>query len=119
MVMDVSEVELTGEAADSQAEAAPAQDELLPEGETSKAEVQGEEEAAAAGEEKMEEEPGMERGEEQGNQEEEEGFEVGEEDEEGYVVHDEIGEEALPQVQVEGDPAAQTAEVEGEEENNE
>uniref|UniRef100_A0A3Q4GKT6 A kinase (PRKA) anchor protein 8-like n=1 Tax=Neolamprologus brichardi TaxID=32507 RepID=A0A3Q4GKT6_NEOBR len=116
MAMDVSELEVTGEAAESQAEGEPAKDEPAPEGEISKEVVEGEagetaeaaaaasEEAApaaaaAAGteeeeeeEEKMEEEQGNQNEE---NQDEEEGFEIGEEEDEGYVVHDEIGEEGL------------------------
>lgn len=111
MAMDVSELEVTGEVAESQAEGEPAKDEPAPEGEISKEVVEGEagetaeaaaaasEEApvAAAGteeeeEEKMEEEQGNQNEE---NQDEEEGFEIGEEEDEGYVVHDEIGEEGL------------------------
>uniref|UniRef100_A0A668A2A7 A kinase (PRKA) anchor protein 8-like n=1 Tax=Myripristis murdjan TaxID=586833 RepID=A0A668A2A7_9TELE len=95
MVMDVSEMELTG---DNQTEAELTKDESAPEGVTAPEEVV---EGGGAEEEKMEEELGMEGEEEQGEQqqeeqqeeeeeeEEEEGFEVGEE--EGYVV-DEIGE---------------------------
>uniref|UniRef100_A0A3B5AW41 A-kinase anchor protein 8-like n=1 Tax=Stegastes partitus TaxID=144197 RepID=A0A3B5AW41_9TELE len=114
MVMDVSELELTGETADGQTEAAPVKDEPVSEGDLSKEVVEGEaaeaaaaEAAVAAAEEEEEgaqaeveaqtEEEKME--EELGNQEEEEGFEVGEEEEEedeGYVVHDEIDEEGLP-----------------------
>uniref|UniRef100_A0AAQ6ITU5 C2H2 AKAP95-type domain-containing protein n=1 Tax=Anabas testudineus TaxID=64144 RepID=A0AAQ6ITU5_ANATE len=121
MVMDVSEVELTNETADSQAEAAPAQDELVAEGETGQEVAEAEATtAAAAEEEKMEETHAMEAEEEQGNPEEEEGFEVGEEEEEeGYVVHDEIGEEGLQGDLGEGEEGAETAEVEGEAKDNE
>uniref|UniRef100_A0A3P8SMV3 A kinase (PRKA) anchor protein 8-like n=1 Tax=Amphiprion percula TaxID=161767 RepID=A0A3P8SMV3_AMPPE len=124
MVMDVSELELTGEAADGQTEAAPVKDEPPSEGDQDKEVVEGEtaaatttaadEEVAQAEEEKMEEELG--------NQEEEEGFEVGEEDEEdeGYVVHDEIDEEGLP-VDLEEedqDVGVEGAEVEEEDDKN-
>lgn len=111
MVMDVSEQELTGEAADRQTDEAP----VKAEGETGQDGVEGE---VAAGEEdeKMEEELRMEGEEEQGNQEEEEGFEVGEE-EEGYVVRDEIGEEGL-QVEPE-DEGVEATEVEEEDKNDE
>ncbi|XP_068607243.1 A-kinase anchor protein 8-like [Brachionichthys hirsutus] len=121
MVMDVSELELTGEAADSQAVEAPVEDEPAAEGEASQEVPEEEEEAAAAageeaageeaageeaageeaaGEEAAEEEEEEEEEEEaaaaaaEGNQEEEQGFELGEE-EDGYVVHDEIDEEGL------------------------
>ncbi|XP_033480540.2 A-kinase anchor protein 8-like [Epinephelus lanceolatus] len=127
MVMDVSEMELTGETADSQTEAAAVKDEQVAEGETSQEAVaEGEEaaEAAAAEEKKMEEEPGMEgqeggegqEGEDQENPEEEEGFEVGEEEEEeeeGYVVHDEIGEEGV-QGELEEEEGLEAAEAEEE-----
>ncbi|CAI5681117.1 unnamed protein product [Oreochromis niloticus] len=111
MAMDVSELEVTGEAAESQVEGEPAKDEPAPEGEISKEGVEGEagetaeaaaseEAVAAAGteeEEKMEEQQANQDEEEQQanqdeeeqqanqdeeNQDEEEGFEVGEEEEE-------------------------------------
>lgn len=123
MVMDVSELELTSETADSRAEAAAVKDEPPAEGETGQEAVEGEVVPAAAAaeeeEEKMEEELGVEGEEEQGNQEEEEGFEVGEEeDEEGYVVHDEIGEEGL-QDELEEEEGVDAAEVEEEDKNDE
>ncbi|XP_030586400.1 A-kinase anchor protein 8-like isoform X2 [Archocentrus centrarchus] len=109
MAMDVSELEGTGEAAESQAESEPVKDESAPEEEPSKEVAEGEAAEAAEGGEaaeaaappeatatEEEEEEKME--EEQGNLDEEEGFEVGEDEEEedeGYVVHDEIGEEGL------------------------
>uniref|UniRef100_A0A3Q3WIT6 C2H2 AKAP95-type domain-containing protein n=1 Tax=Mola mola TaxID=94237 RepID=A0A3Q3WIT6_MOLML len=128
MVMEVSEQELTSEAADNQTEEAP----VTIEGETGQEKVEGvaepaEAAAAAAAEEaegggqgedddKMEEELGMEGEEELGNQEEEdEGFEVGEE-EEGYVVRDEIGEEGLQEEEEEG---LEAAEVVDEDKNDE
>uniref|UniRef100_A0A3Q3K4B9 C2H2 AKAP95-type domain-containing protein n=1 Tax=Monopterus albus TaxID=43700 RepID=A0A3Q3K4B9_MONAL len=132
MVMDVSEVELTSETADTQAEAAPVKDEPVAEGDVYQEAVEGE----AAGEEKMEEELAVEEDGKQGNQEEEEGFEVGEE-EEGYVVHDEVGEEGLQDAVeeegvavegvegdegvegVEGTEGAEAAEVEEENKNHE
>lgn len=118
MVMDVSEVELANETTDSQTEAAAAPCELATEGETTQELAEGEAEAGApAEEEKMEEELGMQGEEELGNPEEEEGFEVGEEEEEGYVVHDEIGEEGLQGDVKEGE--AEAAEVEKEAENHE
>ncbi|KAM8880342.1 A-kinase anchor protein 8-like isoform 2-T2 [Spinachia spinachia] len=100
MVMDVSELELTGEAAGGQTDEPVIEDESAradeaaattetttttptPPPTTTPAA------AAAVEEEKMEEGE-----EEQRKGEEEEGLEVGEEDE-GYVVHDEIGEEGL------------------------
>uniref|UniRef100_A0A3Q1EGL0 A kinase (PRKA) anchor protein 8-like n=1 Tax=Acanthochromis polyacanthus TaxID=80966 RepID=A0A3Q1EGL0_9TELE len=121
MVMDVSEMELTGEAADGQTEAAPVKDEPQSEGDQGKEVVEGEEAATAADEEVAQiEEEKME--EELGNQEEEEGFEVGEEEEEdeGYVVHDEIDEEGLPvDPEVEDqDVGVEGAEVEEEDDKN-
>lgn len=120
MAMDVSELELTSEAADGQTEAAPVSDEpaAAAEGEASQEAAEGEVEAAAAEEEKMEEgeeaegEEEQEEQQEQGNQEEEEGFEV-EEDDEGYVVHDEIGEEGLPG-ELEEEEGVEVAEAEEE-----
>ncbi|XP_041838891.1 A-kinase anchor protein 8-like isoform X2 [Melanotaenia boesemani] len=89
MAMDVSELELAAVKADTQTETAAVQEDPVPEGENGNEVVEGEETTTAAPEveEKMEEEL-------LGNQEEEEGFEVGEEEDEGYVVHDELGEEA-------------------------
>ncbi|KAM7009247.1 A-kinase anchor protein 8-like isoform 1-T1 [Tautogolabrus adspersus] len=128
MVMDVSEMDLTGETADDQTAAT---EEPTADGETSQEVVEGEEAAAEAAteaaaeatteaaveEEKMEEEPVIEEEEEQqGNQEEEEGFEVGEEEEEGFVVHDEIGEEGLPGE--EDEEGVEAAEAEEEEDKN-
>ncbi|PWA32561.1 hypothetical protein CCH79_00015104 [Gambusia affinis] len=119
MAMDVSELEHTGEAAEGQPENPEVKDESVAEGEAAQ-EAEGEQPAAAAAageeEEKMEDEEQQQLEEEnqeeetqenqeeetQENQEEEtqenhgveEGFEIGEEEDEGYVVHDE-GEEGL------------------------
>lgn len=128
MAMDVSELELTSEAVDSQTDEAPVKDELVAEGGMGQEAAEGEagSDAAAAAEEekmeeKMEEELGMEGEEEQGNQEEEEGFEVGEEEEEGYVVRDEIGEEGLQAEleEEEEEEGLEAAEVEEEDKNDE
>lgn len=126
MVMDVSEMELTGETADGQTEAAAVKEEPVAavkeepaaEGEKDQEAGEGEGEAAEAAEAvevKMEEGLEMEGDEDHGNQDEEEGFEVGEE-EEGYVVHDEIDEEGL-QGDLEGEEEDEGVEAEvGEEE---
>ncbi|XP_029284144.1 A-kinase anchor protein 8-like [Cottoperca gobio] len=136
MVMDVSELELTGDGADSQTDEGPPQEEPAAEGETSQEVAEDEEEeddateeeaateaavekeeAAAEEEEKMEAE-GQDGKEEQGNQEEEEGLEVEEEEEEGYVVHDEIGDdEGL--LGEEEDEGVEAAEVEEEDKKDE
>lgn len=115
MVMEVSEQELTSEAADGQTEEAPV---VKNEGETEQEGAAGEV-AAAEKDVKMEDEEqqiGIEGEEEKCNEEEEEGFEVGE-DEEGYVVRDEIGEEGL-QVEPE-DEGIEATEVEEEDNRDE
>ncbi|XP_017263957.1 A-kinase anchor protein 8-like isoform X2 [Kryptolebias marmoratus] len=131
IAMDVSEMELTGETADDQTAATQVQDE--PEGEADKEGTQEEaaepaaeletsaavekedeqeqqqqeeeeEEAevvAAAAIEVEEEEEKMEEEENQGD----EGFGLGEEEDEGYVVHDEFAEEGLPCDQEESEEA--------------
>lgn len=87
MVMETSVMELSGEGADSQAEGAPVKTELSSEAVEGAATAEEEEE-------KMEEELEMEEEKkpEQHHEEEEEGFELGEEEEDSYVIHDEIGE---------------------------
>ncbi|XP_029008970.1 A-kinase anchor protein 8-like isoform X3 [Betta splendens] len=110
VVMDVSEMELTSGTADSQAEAAPVEDELVAEGETSQEAAESEEPAVK--EEKVEVLK-MEEEEAQENPEDDEGFEVGEEEEE-YVVHDEVDEEGIQRDLEEGDKGTETAEVEAE-----
>ncbi|XP_041640798.1 A-kinase anchor protein 8-like isoform X2 [Cheilinus undulatus] len=120
MVMDVSEIDLTNEAADGQTDKTAAKEDEAADGETNQEEAEGEAAEEAAGEEeKMEQEPVME-GEEQPENQEEEGFEVGEEEEEGFVVHDEVGEEGLPAgEEEEGDEGVEAAEGEEEEEEEE
>ncbi|XP_068178377.1 A-kinase anchor protein 8-like [Antennarius striatus] len=125
MAMDVSELEMTGEAAGSRADEAPVKDEPAAEGETSR-EAAGEE-AAAVDEDKMEEELGVEgemaaeEEEEERNQEEELGFELGEEEDIGYVVHDEIDDEGLPceQEEEEEEEGLEATEVGDEDGNDE
>ncbi|KAM3622851.1 uncharacterized protein V6R79_003948 [Siganus canaliculatus] len=120
VAMDVSELELAGEAADGQPEEAVAVkedtvpgEEEGPEADQAKEltateplhdikmeEEEQQQQLAVKAEEQGQENQGEQEqenqgGEEQENQEEEEGFEVGEEEEEGFVVRDEIGEEAL------------------------
>ncbi|XP_062243572.1 A-kinase anchor protein 8-like isoform X2 [Platichthys flesus] len=106
--------EADAQAADGQT--AGVQTEEPAKGDAGKEAVKAEAVTEAAKEEKMEEDLGMggEEG-EQENQEEEDGFEVGEDDEgeEGYVVHDEIGEEAL--LGEDEDEGVEAAEVEEEE----
>ncbi|KAM7394611.1 hypothetical protein PAMP_021401 [Pampus punctatissimus] len=124
MVMDVSEMELTNETADSHTEVAQVKEELVSEGETDQQAVEGEAAATSAADvEKMEEELGMEGEEEQENQEEDEGLEVEEEEEEeeeGYVVHDEIGDEGLQgEQEADEEEGVEAAEVEEEEKNDE
>lgn len=118
VVMDVSELELTSEAADGQTQVDNVKEEPESEGETDQPAVEGE----AAEEVKMEAEaePVTEVEEEQGNQEEE-GFEVGEEDEEedGYVVHDEIDEEGLQcDLDEDAEEGLEVAEAEEEDKND-
>ncbi|KAL6111221.1 akap8l [Pungitius sinensis] len=121
MVMDVSELELSSEAADGHTEQVEQVEQAVVEEESARAD----EEAAAAttttertttttaGEEEK-----MEEGEEeQRNEEEEEGFEVGEEDE-GYAVHDEIGEEGTQEEEEEGVEVAEGEEELQQEEKN-
>uniref|UniRef100_A0A3B3XI42 C2H2 AKAP95-type domain-containing protein n=1 Tax=Poecilia mexicana TaxID=48701 RepID=A0A3B3XI42_9TELE len=119
MAMDVSELEQTGEAAEGQPENPELKDESVAEGEAAQ-KGEGEQPPAAAAaaaaaatgeeenrmgeeEERMEDEEQQQQQLEEENQEEEtqenhgaeEGFEIGEEEEdEGYVVHDE-GEEVF------------------------
>lgn len=130
MVMDVSELEMTSETADGQTDTATVKDEAAAEGDAGQEVVEGDgvvateaaatDEAAAEEEEKMEEEQGMEGEEEQGDLEEEEGFEVGEEEEEeGYVVRDEINEEGLQGELEEEEEGVEAAEVEEEDKNDE
>ncbi|XP_028301690.1 A-kinase anchor protein 8-like isoform X2 [Gouania willdenowi] len=124
MVMDVSELEIAAETADGQIEGAPAKEEVEPEAETSQereGEVEGsgvKKESAAAdtiAEEKMEEEKhdmhGGEEDPERDRLEDEEGFEVGEEEDEGFVVHVEAGQQGL-QVEPEDEEGAEVGEKE-------
>ncbi|XP_037328583.2 A-kinase anchor protein 8-like isoform X2 [Pungitius pungitius] len=117
MVMDVSELELSSEAADGQAEQVEKVEKAVVEEESAQAEEAATTErttTTTAGEEEK-----MEEGEEeQRNEEEEEGFEVGEEDE-GYAVHDEIGEEGIQEEEEEeGVEVAEGEEELQQEENN-
>lgn len=110
MLMDVSEMELTNETLDGQTDSAQTQEEPASQedvGEEAEAEAETD---AAAEEVKMEEEQHIAG--------EEEGFEVGEEEEEegGYVIHDEVGEEELGEAEDEG---LETGDVEDEELNQE
>ncbi|XP_034440121.1 A-kinase anchor protein 8-like isoform X6 [Hippoglossus hippoglossus] len=110
-----------GQKADAQAtdgQTAGGQMKEVAEGGAGQEAAKGEAVTEAAKEEKMEEDLGMGgEEEEQENQEEEDGFEVGEDDEgeEGYVVHDEIGEEGLPGELEDEDEGVEAAEVEEEE----
>ncbi|KAM9770894.1 A-kinase anchor protein 8-like isoform 1-T1 [Menidia menidia] len=95
LAMDASELELPGEKADSQTEAAPANDEAAPDAEAGK-EATEEETTATPVEAAPELELKMEEELHQQENQEEEGFEVGEDEEdEGYVVHEEFGDEGL------------------------
>ncbi|XP_028270959.1 A-kinase anchor protein 8-like [Parambassis ranga] len=104
MVMDVSELELTSETADNQTEEVPVKEEPETAGEIGQEALKEEEEEVTV---TAAEADGVEQNDEE--KMEEEGFEVGE-DEEGYIVHDELGEEGL-----QGDLEEQEgAEVKGE-----
>ncbi|XP_005461717.2 A-kinase anchor protein 8-like [Oreochromis niloticus] len=108
MAMDVSELEVTGEAAESQAEGEPAKDEPAPEGEISKEGVEGEagetaeaaaseEAVAAAGteeEEKMEEQQANQDEEEQQANQDEEEQQANQDEEEQQANQDEEEQQA-------------------------
>uniref|UniRef100_A0AAQ4P229 A kinase (PRKA) anchor protein 8-like n=1 Tax=Gasterosteus aculeatus aculeatus TaxID=481459 RepID=A0AAQ4P229_GASAC len=112
MVMDVSELELTSEAADEQAEEPLVEEVSARDDDDDDDEAAAERTMTAVEEEKMEEGEGEQRN-------EEEGFEVGEEDE-GYVVHDEIGEEGLQEEEEEEEEeGVEVAEGEEEEQQQE
>ncbi|XP_069386144.1 A-kinase anchor protein 8-like isoform X2 [Paralichthys olivaceus] len=109
-----------GQTADGQMEeVASKEEEPVSAGDAGQEVVEGEAATEAANEEKMEDELLMGGEEEEQENQEEDGFEVGEDDEgeEGYVVHDEIGEEGLPGEleEEEEDEGVEAAEVEEEE----